>query len=105
MAGIRTVSTRKGTLQREPITEFISSYFWSSISSTPRLRFLPSSPVPRSARGGCVAGLHLLTRKGTLKQEPVMAYISSYFLSSVERFSLDCRKTKTKVNTLASQRA
>ena len=24
---------------------------------------------------------------------------------SIERFSLDCRKTKTKVNTLANQRA
>ena len=26
-------------------------------------------------------------------------------LSTLERFSLDCRKTKTKVNTLANQRA
>ena len=25
--------------------------------------------------------------------------------SVIERFSLDCRKTKTKVNTLANQRA
>ena len=25
--------------------------------------------------------------------------------STIERFSLDCRKTKTKVNTLANQRA
>ena len=26
-------------------------------------------------------------------------------VTKIERFSLDCRKTKTKVNTLANQRA
>ena len=26
-------------------------------------------------------------------------------VKQIERFSLDCRKTKTKVNTLANQRA
>ena len=30
-------------------------------------------------------------------------YVEKY--SYLERFSLDCRKTKTKVNTLANQRA
>ena len=29
----------------------------------------------------------------------------SALIGCIERFSLDCRKTKTKVNTLANQRA
>ena len=32
-------------------------------------------------------------------------FILKLFLLLLERFSLDCRKTKTKVNTLANQRA
>ena len=31
--------------------------------------------------------------------------IMLFLLLLLERFSLDCRKTKTKVNTLANQRA
>ena len=37
------------------------------------------------------------------KYEQTMQDISN--LRILERFSLDCRKTKTKVNTLANQRA
>ena len=35
----------------------------------------------------------------------MLSYEVTLLFFMIERFSLDCRKTKTKVNTLANQRA
>ena len=48
----------------------------------------------------CRAVSSLSTNIVTVKQSNVLLV-----LWKIERFSLDCRKTKTKVNTLANQRA
>ena len=39
------------------------------------------------------------------RKKIILIALNTVYLAMIERFSLDCRKTKTKVNTLANQRA
>ena len=48
-----------------------------------------------------------LLKQNNKEEKEILPFVTQYkpLVSILERFSLDCRKTKTKANTLANQRA
>ena len=64
--------------------------------------------IGKGAFGECFLAFELpydKEREFCVKKVTFRLFRTLPLLCSIERFSLDCRKTKTKVNTLANQRA